>query len=285
MKMNMYRGRNSAYDVLNKLKDLDRLVDFARARIQLCIMLFFFKHDKGSLEEIAEAINERKKAVRDALIKLERKGLVVRNESENAYKPTSLGKRFIVVLNDVLKSAENPSLNSSGIRLNDMDFRSVASQLIAMRYIYDVIVYIGSSYGGSATMTTISSLLRLSPEVAESYMDRFPELFVKQRRRRRTSPFSGRKKLKTIEVRLSKKGMSVYYTLPEYLRLKKSLLYKVLRFLTRTGHLRVAYKRLLMMENALAITMIIALFLLFKTPVILLLLPVFLPFLIMMRSA
>ena len=285
MKMNMYRERNSAYDVLNKLKDLDRLVDFARARIQLCIMLFFFKHDKGSLEEIAEAINERKKAVRDALIKLERKGLIVRNESENAYKPTSLGKRFIVVLNDVLKSAENPSLNSSGIRLNDMDFRSVASQLIAMRYIYDVIVYIGSSYGGSATMTTISSLLRLSPEVAESYMDRFPELFVKQRRRRRTSPFSGRKKLKTIEVRLSKKGMSVYYTLPEYLRLKKSLLYKVLRFLTRTGHLRVAYKRLLMMENALAITMIIALFLLFKTPVILLLLPVFLPFLIMMRSA
>ncbi len=285
MKMNMYRERNSAYDVLDKLKDLDRLVDFARARIQLCIMLFFFKHDKGSLEEIAEAINERKKAVRDALIKLERKGLVVRNESENAYKPTSLGKRFIVVLNDVLKSAENPSLNSSGIRLNDMDFRSVASQLIAMRYIYDVIVYIGSSYEGSATMTTISSLLRLSPEVAESYMDRFPELFVKQRRRRRTSPFSGRKKLKTIEVRLSKKGMSVYYTLPEYLRLKKSLLYKVLRFLTRTGHLRVAYKRLLMMENALAITMIIALFLLFKTPVILLLLPVFLPFLIMMRSA
>ncbi len=252
------KNDRSLYDLLRKLQDLDKIIDFARARIQLGAMLFFMKNKEGTLDEIAIALRDRKKAVRDALIKLEKKGLI-KKDSESKYRLTSRGEYFIHVLNEITHINEKGDLPDNKItsyehyRRNNTDFRRLANQLVTMKYVYDAIVYIASSRKYSVSLFELADLFDLSPEVTESYISLFPDIFIKERRRDRVSLHLKRRKLKTLSVRLSRKGMSIYLMLPEYLKLKRSMFFKFSRLLTCSGHPRVIYKRMILLESLIII--------------------------------
>lgn len=201
-------------DFINKVCKLDEIIDFARSRVQLKILLFLSSRPCASLAEISLALGERHRTVSDALLKLRNKGLVERvAERRGIYKLSGNGLAFVEDLFSLVRRGyggfERASLKD-GV-MNGYRPRDLASTLISHVILYRIITIVGSSKKNAVSLNKLASLLDLSPTVTRSYIDRFEDFFIVASIKRRL--FFRREKYYTVAVRLSKEGRKVYNAL------------------------------------------------------------------------
>jgi len=93
--------------VLERLRELDSVVDIARGHVQLSLLLLLAKRNRLVPDTAAEILGIPRKSVVDGLQKLKRKGLVARS-SGRTYVLTEEGKRVGKLLADVLLELSPP---------------------------------------------------------------------------------------------------------------------------------------------------------------------------------
>jgi len=140
------------------LKDLDSIIDFSRATNQFSIILYLAeKQQPVSITELSRAIGDSRKSILDSLRKLERKGLIVRvDQEDDLYVGLSEhGREFVRRLIEVLTPVKTASDNilETPVRLN------LSRELVLSINLYKLLVYVGLSKKGYATISEASKIL------------------------------------------------------------------------------------------------------------------------------
>jgi len=148
----------SAMTKLVLLKDLDSIIDFSRATNQFSIILYLAeKQQPVSITELSRAIGDSRKSILDSLRKLERKGLIVRvDQEDDLYVGLSEhGREFVRRLIEVLTPVKTASDNilETPVRLN------LSRELVLSINLYKLLVYVGLSKKGYATISEASKIL------------------------------------------------------------------------------------------------------------------------------
>ncbi len=138
------------------LKKLDSLLDFARATIQLEVLVLLGAIGKPvSPREISSELNVRLKSVYDALNKLSSKGLVKRVGS-GLYQLTPSGEAYFRELRDLFSAGGRFDTSSVIERLDPV---ILIRNLIAGKYIYDVMMAMALSESKEMCLKDIAKLL------------------------------------------------------------------------------------------------------------------------------
>ena len=224
---------------IEKIREFDSLIDFARSSLQLDIVFQLASSRKPlSAAEIARVLGQRKKPILDALRKLEIKGLVKKSNSRgDLYELTELGRNAIEDLFAILGVSDLKAALRSGygkVRARDM-----IKIVIPVNYIHDTLVALGTSRRNELSLSTLSQIIGLSPQRLAMYLDPYAEprsevrLFKKYRResftQKITNKLFGRTKTE-VHYRLTSLGMETFYRLSIYSRIKGN---SVLRFLIK----------------------------------------------------
>jgi len=195
------------------LRELDETIDFAKSVIQLDAVLALYHAEGGlTLDALCERIGERRKAVLDALRKLEMKGLVAREArgGDVVLKLSEKGLDYARKLVEFLSPAPDTMK-----RQPDFDAKLRRSFLIdglvEAHYLYRAIVALGSSESRVLSLEELAKAMGLSPERAKSYLDVFC-LPPKRVFRRIQKPGRG------TFYKLEDEGLKIYYKLPDYRR-------------------------------------------------------------------
>jgi len=201
-------------DFVNRVCRLDEIIDFARSRVQLKILLFLSSRPYASLTEISSALGERRRTISDALLKLRNKGLVERVARQRGiYRLSRDGVTFVENLFGLVQMGY-ADFRKTGLKdkaANDQRPRALANTLISHVILYRIITVVGSSRENVVSLNKLASFLDLSPAVTRSYIDKFKEFFIVESTKRRL--FFRRKKYHTVAIRLSRKGRKVYNAL------------------------------------------------------------------------
>ena len=222
---------------LTLLKQLDNTIDFSRSAIQLeIVMALTAAGHPLTATALSEKLGERRKAILDALRKLENKGIVEKRlgPREIEYTLSKGGREYALKLLAVLgdegsRGEEDQGASHATIARKEL----VAGSLLESRYLYKAILYLAHAPGHTLSLKTLARLMNLSPERAKSYLDLF-SLPPNRIFRRITHPRRG------IHYRLEEEGLKLYHRMPEHLRGKKNPLYRLMlsleaRLSTRTA--------------------------------------------------
>jgi len=233
--LGMSRDLPELLNSVSALREVDAAVDFARGWLQLRILLTVGYLGKCTVDRLVEVLGERRKAVLDSLRKMRAKGLI---EGEGELSLTEEGRR---VYNTLLSALGSSRGASAGTVLSRAAVQDIPRDVIRFSYLYDVLVALGTSRGYELPLSTLASVTRLSPATLEDYLRPYvedePRLF---KRVTRVGKLAGRR----VFYRLTDEGLKVYHRLPEYVKYRGSLAASVLRALTRSGHPRIALKRI-----------------------------------------
>jgi len=147
--------------LLRNIKELDSLIDFSRATLQLSIVLTLSDSINGlTAESIALRIGCKRKTVLDALRKLEIKGLVIRKE--DVFELSDLGVKYLEQLRTLLK------INKSSLKSSSSDVREVARKLIFYGTLKDIVLILGKEK--EATLEKLSKILGTSTRKTRNYI-------------------------------------------------------------------------------------------------------------------
>jgi len=152
----------SAMTKLVLLKDLDSIIDFSRATNQFSIILYLAeKQQPVSITELSRAIGDSRKSILDSLRKLERKGLIVRvDQEDDLYVGLSEhGREFVRRLIEVLTPVKTASDNISDNILETPVRLNLSRELVLSINLYKLLVYVGLSKKGYATISEASKIL------------------------------------------------------------------------------------------------------------------------------
>ena len=220
---------------IRKLREIDSRIDFARSQLQLDIVLELALARKPlSADEISRFIGYRKKAVLDALRKLEHKGLVRRVGSNGMlFELTDEGKRLLEDLFDLLGVSGLNSVARKAHARGRADARDLQKVVQPSYYLAKIIIALGSSRKGYLSMKELARVVGLSQERLQSYMEPYMsataevKLFKKIRKPVKLEPlyrilksFGIRVSTVTSYVTLTDEGRLLYYRLPVYVKLK-----------------------------------------------------------------
>ena len=165
---------------LDLLRKLDSIIDFSKSTIQLQIVLALaLNGDKLSTSKLSRIVGERRKAVLDALRKLEYKGLIRRvnnvDSSEIVYELSDLGKAFTKGLVKLLNSStgNTHAYNLLGDELTVSQRITLRSRLVEAGYAYKALVALSLAPRHSLPARILSKSLGISTERLISYMDLF----------------------------------------------------------------------------------------------------------------
>ncbi|MBC7120509.1 MAG: MarR family transcriptional regulator [Candidatus Methanosuratus sp.] len=244
-------------NTLEQLRKVDGLIDISKSTLQLDIILALNANNELSPAEIASVIGQRRKAVTDALRKLRNKGLVdttLEGGKSARYVLTDSGAECISVINRCIGNnghgkANNIIINQvkkiPSVNATSIQFASALSQLLFA---------LGTAKGNALPLSEIASIMGLSEQRTESYLELFmksePRLF-----RRYTDDPSWVKHLRKLGLKLRTKkretfygltqeGLQYFYKLPSYNRIRRSKSYKMLSTLTRSNSPREIVKKL-----------------------------------------
>ena len=217
----------AAMTKLQVLKELDEKIDFARSTLQLqIIMAFVAGRDEYTSDELSTVINERRKALIDALRKLENKGIIEKKvvNGKIIYTLTKQGKEYIERLLFLL------GLNKEGVVPNieyGEKFLPRKKDFTESIHVYHAIVVLANAEENMMSLRKLARLMGLSEDRARSYLDLYSRppyrLF-----RRISHPTKG------TYYKLEKEGFKIYYKSPDYLKSRKSFLHRIrLKFRTR----------------------------------------------------
>lgn len=204
---------------LEELKELDDKVDFARSAVQLGVVLALsLRGAPMSADELAQALGERKKAVLDALRKLELKGLVAKSSGgEVKYGLSEEGKDYASKL---LKLLEGPAERQPLEGLGEVSKRDLLKGLLSSQYLLSAIVALANAKGNAMELRKLAGIMGLSADRAKSYLDllsRPPSRVF----RRLVHPAKG------VMYKLDKEGFEVYYRTRVYAAAKKNPLLRL----------------------------------------------------------
>jgi len=202
------------------LKELDETIDFSKSTLQIEVMFtFLMGKEKLTPSELVEVLDERRKAVLDALRKMQLKGIIKKEgevEGEPVYVLTESGLRY----SKKLKEALGLSTHDNSVQINEeyiSNREKIASlrRIIGLYYVYNAILYLANSPGGRADLYRLSALVGLSPERMKSYLDAYsrPPMRIFKRQ---SSPLTR----KTF-YKLEKEGWGIYYKTHQYQQLKE----------------------------------------------------------------
>jgi len=222
------------YIKLEKIRAFDSMIDFARSRIQLDIVLQLAVTRKPlSADEIAQNIGQRKKPVLDALRKLELKGIIRRTETHrNIYELTDLGKQMVDDLTAILGASNLKEVVKSRV-YGKVSARDLIKVIIPVHYLYEVITALGTAKRHELPLDTLASIAGISPQRLTVYLDPYADskseirLFKKVKRDNSTllkiiHVILRNKKSSTICYRLTNLGLELYYRLPIYMKMKNN---------------------------------------------------------------
>jgi predicted transcriptional regulator len=101
------------------LKKLDETIDFSKSTLQIEVMFtFLMGKEKLTPSELVEVLDERRKAVLDALRKMQLKGIIKKEgevEGEPVYVLTESGLRY----SKKLKEALGLSTHDNSVQINE----------------------------------------------------------------------------------------------------------------------------------------------------------------------
>lgn len=196
------------------LKQLDETIDFAKSVIQLSVVLVLYEHRDGlSLDDLCVKLGERRKALLDALRKLEQKEIVIKKNHENKQVVvlTEKGISYVEKLLNILLP-RNETTN-----VQNLDTRSkrtmLINNLVESYYIYNAIVALGERKDKTLSLDRLAQAMGLSPERAKSYLDVFclPPNRIFRRIQR---PGKG------TYYKLEDEGLKIYYRTPDFKKKK-----------------------------------------------------------------
>ncbi len=223
---------------LTLLKQLDNTIDFSRSAIQLeIVMALTAAGHPLTATALSEKLGERRKAILDALRKLENKGIVEKRlgPREIEYTLSKGGREYALKLLAVLGDEDDTGTEEKQEASHATIARKelLAGSLLESRYLYKAILYLAHAPGHTLPLKTLARLMNLSPERAKSYLDLF-SLPPNRIFRRISHPRRG------IYYRLEEEGLKLYHRMPEHLRGKKNPLYRLMlgleaRLSTRTA--------------------------------------------------
>ncbi|MEM4462876.1 MAG: hypothetical protein QXR98_01405 [Fervidicoccaceae archaeon] len=208
---------------LTVLKELDETIDFSKSTLQIEIMLAFLLGNRElTPSNLVELMDERRKAILDALRKMQLKG-IIRKEGERNGEPiyvlTETGEKYSQMLKDALGLKETPQDSSSKEEvLSNRDRIVILKKITGLYHIYNAIVYLANSSEGKMDLSKLSSLVGLSPERAKSYLDAYSRPPI--RIFRRIVIPSTRKTF----YKLEKEGWAIYYKSMQYMQFKSDFI-------------------------------------------------------------
>lgn len=248
------------------LRRLDQEIDFARGSLQLSIVLELGKNGNGlTIKDLSKRLNERNKAVADALRKMMLKNLVVKVRNGGGYEVYTLtekGRRFYDDLYVVLKGDGGSRYveSSRGYDINPHEF---SIELMKKDYIVDAIIAIATSKKGILPLRDIADAMGLSKQRAQAYIEMYsnresPIKLFKRIDIELTKLENRKEKLLTLRslipktwrksegylYRLTEDGLSTFHRLTFYTRYKNSRTAKVLRKMFGVLHPRLVAKKL-----------------------------------------
>ena len=261
---------------ISLLRELDSLIDFSRGELQLNIIIKLGETGGRDLtaSQLSKILGERYRSVIDALHRLERKGLVEKKVGERGillYTLSAIGKWYYNTLTKLLNlkgemEAEDQHLSHKTI------LRHFTKEARTIDYIVDAIIALATTGKKRLPLETLASIMGLSTTRAQSYLDLYsqktsqPKLFKKTIKQptliSRILNKIGLKKSRTkVYYELTEEGLTVYHKLPYYMKLRGNTPAKILTTITRTGHPKIALKRLLIIETIGSIIALYALIL------------------------
>ncbi|MGC8936755.1 MAG: hypothetical protein ACP5KV_05255 [Candidatus Methanomethylicaceae archaeon] len=195
------------------------------------------------ISDMVSLLTQRRKAITDALRKLKKKGLVEQSPDGKYYRLTESGSRCLKMLVDFMGSGKTDINTSERNPLEALPSTSVISQIITV---------MGTSKDCRMTLKEIARAIGLSPLRAQSYMDlyieRAPQLFKKYADETKLSKLLSKIgiKLRRYETyyALTKEGLQYLNRLPLYIKLKQSLVYRILSKVTGTSNPKSIFRRL-----------------------------------------
>ncbi|MGC8563697.1 MAG: hypothetical protein ACP5LZ_02235 [Fervidicoccaceae archaeon] len=210
---------------LSLLRELDETIDFSKSTIQIEIMfVFMISKEKMTPSKLVELLDERRKAVLDALRKMQLKGIIKKEgeeDGEPVYALTETGEEYSKKLMEVLGLKEGDHHSSGGEVEPNREKIAVLKRMIGLYHIYNAIVYLANTPENKMDLHKLSSLVGLSPERMKSYLDAYSRPPIRVFRRS-SSPVS-----RLTFYKLEKEGWNIYYRSPHYLQLKEDPISRV----------------------------------------------------------
>ncbi len=225
---------------LEKIREFDSLIDFARSSLQLDIVLYLASSKAPlSAADIAKALGQRKKPILDALRKLEMKGLVKRaGAREDLYELTELGRNTIDDLMIVLGFGDmKQMLKNVHRRYGKIRARDMIRVVVPVNYLHEVLVALGTSRSSELPLSTLSRIVGISEQRLSMYLEPYvnpkSEIRLFKKIRRETWKAKIRNVLfgtrhTEIFYRLTSLGQETFYRLTTYTKIKSNTLLRCL---------------------------------------------------------
>ena len=208
---------------LTLLKQLDNTIDFSRSALQLQIVTALITAGHPlTATTLSERLGERRKAVLDALRKLENKGIVEKRlgPREIEYALSSQGREYALKLLAILGDKTSPhpeDAPETSVARKEI----VVTHLLETHYIYKAITALAHAPGRTLPLKHLSRQMGLSPERAKSYLDLF-SLPPNRIFRRIQHPRRG------VYYHLEDEGLKLYYRTPEHTRSRRNPLLRLM---------------------------------------------------------
>jgi len=211
---------------ISLLKELDETIDFSKSTVQIEIMLaFLLSREKMTPSRLVELLDERRKAVLDALRKMQLKGVIKREGEEGGepvYALTEAGEAYSRKLLEALGlGGEEGRERSTEEAISNRDRIAALKRIVGLYHIYNAVVYLANAPEGKMDLRRLSLLVGLSPERMKSYLDAYSRPPVRIFRRM-ASPLS-----RTTYYKLDREGWNIYYKSPHYMQLKSSRISRI----------------------------------------------------------
>ncbi|GAA5420437.1 hypothetical protein Stok01_02400 [Sulfurisphaera tokodaii] len=201
------------HNIFDVLRELDSIVDFGRAKIQWDILLYIASKGPSSVSEIAEATNNSRKAVLDAIRKLTDKELVVKIKYD-IYDLSEKGKEILNKLNDLTHYTTLPKIEDEIPLNNSIQYFYLIEMLKASLINSDVL-----------PVEKVSRELGISTQTLKYYIDLFAEKGIFKKINKKTL-FGHAKQCYII----TSEGKKLAYRIPSLIKMKNNIF---LRFLLK----------------------------------------------------
>jgi len=167
------------FSKLMLLRDLDSVIDIARASNQLAIILHLYNQNRPlSTDDLARDIVDSKKSVLDSIRKLEKKNLVVKREVDGRLyvELSEEGRKFVAKLLELIKPVytSTSSVLETPVRLN------IVKEMMVSLSVFKLLVKVGLTPPHAISVNKLQRILsdeKVSEIVLESFTKNPTRLF------------------------------------------------------------------------------------------------------------
>ncbi len=229
--------------LVEQLKKINQVIDATKGTLQLQILMLLHSKGPQDADEISKAMSKRRKAVTDALRKLRMKGLIderpkSETDPESIYALTDQGREYVGSLNSLFNLSEHPSPEE------EKRLVKFVEEFPLLYYTYDGVIALGLAGDDGLSAKELGRILNLSEQRAITYFDLFSSTPGATLFKKIDQGSGGRGGPGKVRYTLTEEGKRVFRLLPSYNKMRLSIPFKILRFITMATHPRQVYSRL-----------------------------------------